>query len=181
MLPRQEGMRPMSESGSENGKSLSDTKPDKWFDRIYAEQDFARNIAIGAGAGAGLLMFLYWQHWLPTVLAIAMTFSIVKLLADPWKEARERKHKRRQLRELFNNLGHEEWDVVKAFVLHGGSVMTWGECNASERVSRAGIESLLNRGLIEMSTTADATTETFVLDTGLFDYAREVMFEDLFE
>ena len=76
----------MSESGSENGKSLSDTKPDKWFDRIYAEQDFARNIAIGAGAGAGLLMFLYWQHWLPTVLAIAMTFSMLNSWPIPGKK-----------------------------------------------------------------------------------------------
>ena len=161
----------MSESGSENGKPLSDMKPDKWFDRIYAEQDLARNIAIGAGTGAGLLMFFYWQHWLPTVLAAAMTFSIVKLLAGPWKEARDRKRKKRQLQELFNKLGHEEWAVVKAFALHGGSVMTWGECNTSDRISRAGIESLLNRGLIEMSMTADGMTETFVLDTDLFDYA----------
>ncbi len=169
----------MLESGSENGEPLIDAKADKWFDRIYNEEDSARNLAIGAGAGAGL--YLAWDHWTAPFFAAAMAFSIVKLLVGPWKEARERKRMKRHLKELFDNLGHEERGVVESFAMHGGSVMTWGECDHYKRVSRAGIESLINRGLIQMSMTADGMTETFVLDAQLFDYAREDVINHLFD
>ena len=169
----------MTESGSENGEPLIDARTDKWFDRIYNEEDFARNLAIGAGAGAGL--YLAWDHWTAPFFAAAMAFSIVKLLVGPWKESRERKRMKRHLKELFDNLGHEERGVVESFAVHGGSVMTWGECDHYKRVSRAGIESLINRGLIQMSMTADGMTETFVLDAQLFDYAREDVINHLFD
>ena len=156
---------------SENGDLLTAAKTDKWFDRIYNEEDFARNLAIGAGAGAGL--YLAWDHWTAPFFAAAMAFSIVKLLVGPWKEARDRKRMKRHLKELLDNLGHEERGVVDSFVIHGGSVMTLGECDDYKRVSRAGIESLINRGLIQMGMTAEGTMETFVLDAQLFDYAGE--------
>ncbi|MYN64634.1 MAG: hypothetical protein F4X11_06350 [Acidobacteria bacterium] len=162
-----------------NPKSLTDANPDKWFDRIYNEEDFARNIAIGAGAGAGL--YFAWDQPTAPFFAAAMAFSLTKLLASPWKRARERKRRKRQIQESLANLGHEEWAVVQAFVSHGGSVMTWGECNRHERVSRAGVESLINRGLIQMSVTADGMTETFVLDARLFDHAREDFVDRLFD
>ena len=37
------------------------------------------------------------------------------------------------------------------------------------------IESLINRDLMHASVTADGMTETFVLDTQLFDYAQTVL------
>lgn len=169
----------MSESGSENERPPSDVKPDNWFHLIYNEEDFARNIAIGAGACAGL--YLAWDQPTAPFFAAAMAFSLTKLLASPWKRARETKRRRRRIQDTLANLGHEESAVLQAFVVHGGSVMTWGECNRYERVSRAGIESLINRGFIHMSVTADAATETFVLDAKLFDYAREDFINRLFE
>ena len=50
--------------------------------------------------------------------------------------------------------------------------MTWSECNHSGHISVAGIESLLNRGLVHMTMTADLASEAFALDTQLFDYAQ---------
>ena len=161
----------MTESGTKSAKPFSAVKPDKWFDLIYNEEDFARNIAIGAGAGAGL--YFAWDQATAPFFAAAMAFSLAKLLASPWKRLRDNKRRKRQIRASLATLGHEEWAVVRAFVSHGGSVMTWGECNRHEQVSRAGIGSLIDRGLIQMSVTADAMTETFVLDSKLFDYAQE--------
>ena len=132
----------MSESGSENEKPPSDVKPDKWFDLIYNEEDFARNIAIGAGASAGL--YLAWDHWTAALFAAAMAFSIVKLVAGPWKEARERKREKRRIRELFDTLGHEERSVVEGFVLHGGSVILWRDLDRSSKFSD-GVRSLSGR------------------------------------
>lgn len=65
--------------------------------------------------------------------------------------------------------------MVQAFVRHGGVAITWQECNRSEQFSAAGIESLSNRGMLHPSVTQDGMTETFVLDTELFDYARRAL------
>ena len=80
-----------------------------------------------------------------------------------------------ELKDLFDQLGWEERAVIQAFVWHGGSVITWGECNRSPQLSTAGIESLINRNLVHTSVTADGMTETFALDTQLFDYAQKVL------
>ena len=64
---------------SENGDRLTDAKPDKWFDRLYTEKDSGTNIAIAAGAGAGLIMYLSWDDWTVALFGAAMVFPIVKV------------------------------------------------------------------------------------------------------
>ena len=168
----------MSESGGENPKPLTDAKTDKWFGRIYNEEDFARNSAIFAGGGAGL--YLAWDQWPAPFFGAAMVFSIVKLLAVPWKEARERKRQKRRLKELFDTLGHEERSVVEGFVSHGGSVIRWRDLDKSPKFSDAGIDSLMSRELVSAGLTVDGR-ETFVLDTQLYDYAKEDLVNQLFD
>ena len=168
----------MSKTGSENSKPLTDATTPKWFDLIYKEEDFARNVAIGVGAAAGLP--LAWDQPTAPFFAAAMAFSIVKLLAGPWKEARERKREKRRLKELFDTLGHEERSVVEGFVSHGGSVILWGDLDKSSKFSDAGIDSLMNRQLVSAGLTVDGR-QTFVLDAPLYDYAKEDFLNRLFE
>ncbi len=90
-------------------------------------------------------MYLYGDD-LPVAGFVAMiTFPIVKVLASAahsyWNRSRERSRTKRELKELFDKLGHEERAVVQGFVSHGGSVITWSETNLAP-FSRAGIESL---------------------------------------
>lgn len=58
--------------------------------------------------------------------------------------------------------------VVGAFVLAGGCVLTWGQMNKAAVATNA-VESLLARGLLGTSVMADGFGETFVLDPDLFD------------
>ena len=162
---------------------MSDMKLDKWIERIYGETDFGANIAIGAAGGAGLAMYLYGQDVAVAGFVAIIAFPTVKVLASAahsnWNESREQRRTRHQLEKLFDNLGREEKAVVQAFVWHGGSVIRWAECNRSQHFSSAGIESLMNRGLVREAVTADGMKETFVLDTELFDYAQEVLSQGL--
>lgn len=152
---------------------------DRWIERIYSERDIGRGIATAFAGAAGLPTYLYWDDWVIAAFAAIIAFPIGRIGASAVHsviaQSRERKHDIERLRETLKNLGTEEKSVVQGFVWHGGSVMTWREFNKLPYMSAAGIESLLNRDLASMSVTADGMTETFLLDTQLFDYAQTVL------
>ena len=151
----------------------------RWAERIYRESDFGRGIATTVTGVAGLVTYLYWNDFVLAAFAAIIIFPAARISADAihsqfsrWRERRER---RGQTVELFEKLSWEERNVVEGFVWIGGSVVTWGESNRLDHFSVAGIESLINRDLLHRSVTADGMTETFVLDTLLFDYAMKVL------
>ena len=151
----------------------------RWLERVYSENDTGRVVATSLAGATGLTTYLYWDDWVVAGFSAIITFPIVRLSASAlhsrWNRLRERDRSRGQLKDLLDSLGFEEKAVVQAFVWHGGSVITWGQCNQSPHFSAAGIESLINRDLMHASVTADGMTETFVLDTQLFDYAQTVL------
>ena len=91
-----------------------------------------------------------------------------KLNFDKHKRKSERKTSEENAVYLFEKLSAEELEVVKAFVDVGGSVLTWGQVNRLPLQSAA-IESMIQRELIWSSVMADGMTETFALDTSIFD------------
>ena len=152
---------------------------DRWAERIYSESDFGRNVAITVAGTAGLATYFYWNDLVVSAFVTIIVFPVSKTLASALHSnlvrSRERRHSKKPIKVLFDNLGKEERDVVQAFVWHGGVSIMWGEVNRSPHFSNTGIDSLVNRGLVQLSTTADWTTETFVLDDQLFEYAQSVL------
>ena len=148
-------------------------------ERVYNESDPGRGIATSAAGTTGLTTYLYWEDWVVAGFVTIIVFPIGRILASAihshWNQSRERNRSMDQLKDVFDKFGSEERAVIQAFVWHGGSVITWGECNQSPHFSAAGIESLMNRNLMRTSMTADGMTETFVLDTQLFDYAQKAL------
>ena len=151
----------------------------RWLDRVYAENDFERNLATSVAGFVGLLTYLQLEDGVTAVFAAVIAFPLVKIVSGSirtrWNRSQERRRTRDEMKELFDSLGSEERIVVQAFVRHGGVAITWQECNRSEQFSAAGIESLSNRGMLHPSVTQDGMRETFVLDTELFDYARRAL------
>ena len=151
----------------------------RWVDRIYRESDIGRGIATSVAGAAGLATYLRWADWVIAFFVAIIVFPIARILASTfhshWRLSRKRTYSRDQVKKFFEKLGSEERTVVEAFVYHGGSVVTWDECNRSQHFSAAGIESLISRGLIHVTVTADGMTEAFALDTKLFDYAQTVV------
>ncbi|MYC67249.1 MAG: hypothetical protein F4X12_13040 [Acidobacteriia bacterium] len=148
--------------------------------RIWRDDDFGRAIATAVGLAGGLIA---WRSQGSLGLAIVVTiivFSIAKISAraiqSPWNQRRERRHKRDQLKRLFENLAREERTVVKGFVCHGGSVVTSNEVSCSKLFPGVGIRSLINRDILQVSYVGeDPDACLYALDTELFDYAQTVL------
>ena len=151
----------------------------RWIELIYNEKDIGRGVATTAAGVAGLFIYLYWSDWAVAVFGAIIIFPVTNIVATSihshWVRSRQRIYSKEQMAELFENLGSEEQAVVQAFARHGGSVVTWREVNKSPHFSPPGIESLVHRGLVQPTVTADGMTEAFALDTELFDYAQAAL------
>lgn len=159
--------------------SVSDMKISRWVERIYEENDVGRGIGTTVAGAAGLAAYLHWADWVVAAFVAIIVFPVSRILASAvesyWRHSRKRTYDKDRVKDLFDSLGSQEKAVVQAFVWHGGSVITWKECNESPHFSAAGIESLISRDMMHASMTADGMRETFVLDAQLFDYAQTVL------
>ena len=150
---------------------------DRWVERIYNESDPGRGVATTVAGATATAIYLYWNDWAVAGLVGVTVFPIAKIAASAfhsnWTRSRKRSGDQAEMEELLDSLGFEEKRAVRAFVWHGASVMTWGDCNAWD-LSRSAIDSLIQRGVASVTPTADGMEEAIVLDTGLFDYAESI-------
>lgn len=106
-----------------------------------------------------------------------IVFPVVRIVAASYhQKIRASAEKAQSIRtavELYKQLSADEQSVVSAFVNAGGCVMTWGQVNKCE-LPNAAVESLVQRGLLGTSMTADGMRETFVLDSALFDVGQRM-------
>ena len=105
----------------------------RWLDRVYAENDFERNLATSVAGFVGLLTYLKLEDGVTAVFAAVIAFPLVKIVSGSirtrWNRSQERRRTRDEIKRLFDSLGSEERIVVQAFVRQGGVVITWQECN----------------------------------------------------
>ncbi|MBI4807373.1 MAG: hypothetical protein HY799_00260 [Nitrosomonadales bacterium] len=148
---------------------------DKWAERVYAETDFGRSVAISIAGLLGLGIYLYWGDWVIAAFCSIIFFPIVRLVASAlhskFAESTELKAKRKRAEDLYARLSQDEKEVVSAFVMAGGCVLTWGQVN-NLSIPSAGVESLIQREILWTSMTADGMRETFVLDSDVFDIGQ---------
>ena len=148
----------------------------KWADRVYAENDFGRSISTSISGIVGLITYLLTEDWVLTTLSLIIAFPIFRIISSDLHEKYQRKKHRNiakeELEQIYNRLSNEEKDVVRAFIKAGGCVLTWRQMN-SEELTSAGVESLVQRELLGTSFTADGMTETFILDSDIFDIDYE--------
>lgn len=149
---------------------------DKWADRVYGETDFGRSIATTVAGIVGLCSYLYFQDWVISAFSAIIAFPVTRLISTGLHEKVNRKAKRIELQEeaeyIYGNLSDQEKGVIKVFVDAGGSVLTWGQVNRIG-VNGPAIESLIQREIIWTSVTADGMTETFALNSEVFDAAQK--------
>lgn len=147
----------------------------KWAERVYGETDFGRSVATSVSGIAGLLVYLVFSDWVIAAFSSIITFPIVRLISTGLYERATRRVKGRLAREeaerAYDQLSDDEKQVVLAFVEAGGCVLTWGQVNEL-LVSKASVESLIQRELLWTSVTVDGR-ETFVLDPAIFDVGQD--------
>lgn len=148
---------------------------DKWAERVYTETDFGRSIATSVAGIIGLTIYLAFADWVIAAFSSIISFPVVRLIATEFHKKATDRAKRRveqeEVKRIYARLSDDEKQVVDAFVLAGGAVLTWGRIN-NMNLPAAGVESLIQRGVLWPSTTADGLTETLALDIALFDVGQ---------
>lgn len=146
----------------------------KIIDRIYTETDFGRSVATSFSGVIGLVVYLVFRDWVIASFSAIITFPIARLFATWGYNSIHNTAEHQKVVDLaaetFSRLSDEELEVISAFVTAGGCVLSWSQINRLDLAGPA-IESLIHRGVLSTSMTADAMHETFVLDTALFDMA----------
>ena len=149
---------------------------DKWAEKIYSETDFGKSIATSIAGAVGLGVYLYTDDWIVSVFTIMITFPIFKILSTlihrKIASQAARLSKKEESQILYDGLSSKELDVIDAFIQSGGTVLTFSYVN-SLPISSSAIETLIQRGVVWTSMTADGMTETFALDTAIFDIANK--------
>jgi len=149
---------------------------DKWVERIYTETDLGRSVATSSAGLLGLLLYLRTSDIAIAAFSALIVFPVVRVLVSSVHRRSERlaklKGQEHGIQRLYDRLSAQEKEVISAFVGAGGSVMTWGQTNKSD-IQFSAIESLMQRGLLHTSVSADGLTETFVMDQDLFDIGQK--------
>jgi hypothetical protein len=147
---------------------------DKWVERVYTETDFGRSVAMFVSGVVGLCVYLTTNDVVIAVFSVIITFPISRLLSTTLHEKFVRKKKRRlkveEAEQTYKQLSEDEKAVIQAFVQSGSCVLTWSQTNRLP-ILLNGIESLIQRGAMWSSVTADGMRETFNLDISLFNVA----------
>ncbi|MGL5418739.1 MAG: hypothetical protein ACRDA9_04735 [Plesiomonas shigelloides] len=145
---------------------------EKWAEKIYDETDFGKSISVSISGAIGLSVYFWLSDWVVAAFSTIIVFPLFRILTGSLhaRYVRHSSHQRviDEANIIYNKLCDDELDVVKEFVLAGGCVLTWSQVNRLP-ISSASIETLLQRGVLHSSVMADGMTESFVLDTNIFD------------
>lgn len=150
---------------------------DKWVERIYTEEDFGRGVATSLSGTIGLAVYLLTDDAIVAIFATLIMFPLTRITAAALHrrgaEQAAASDKAKQFEDVYGRLSDEERRVIAGYIEAGGTVMTWGQVNRSD-LSRAAIETLIQRELMWSTVTADGMTEAFAISTDIFDVARNI-------
>lgn len=146
--------------------------------KIYDETDFGRSVATAIAGIAGLATYLWKRDAVIAAFAAVIVFPVVRLgshsLRAAWVARAAKRTKEAQSLELLEKLSAQEKDILRFFVAAGGACVSWGYVNSSKLpFPRPALNSLMARGLVTTSVMEDGMTESFVLDTEMFDAAQK--------
>lgn len=146
--------------------------------KIYGETDFARSLATAFAGVVGLSIYLWKRDAVIAAFSAVIVFPIVRLgshsLRAAWLARGAKRTKEAQSLELLEKLSVQEKDILRFFVAAGGACVSWGYVNSSKLpFPRPALNSLMARGVVHTSVMEDGMTESFVLDTEMFDIAQK--------
>lgn len=148
----------------------------KWGDLIeqmYNEQDLSRSVATTAAGTVGLAAYLLVSDAVVALFSAVIVFPLVRLaaysLGTRWAKWGE-------MRDQFAKFSPQERQILEFFVHAGGACVSWGYVNRSALpFPRPALNSLIQRGIVCTSVMEDGMTESFMLDTDVFDMAQKMV------
>lgn len=168
---------------------MDGTKLLHWFlGRMWDEENRGKLIAISVALTAGLIAVLHFGDWdsfsiwsalILGCVVVIIVFPVATIVATAlhasWKQSRGRRRSRDKMKKLFENLGGEEEAAIQQCVFRGTSVIRLVEINNSQDLTYEGFESLINRDLAQLTSTALGVKDAYALDTELFNYAQTAL------
>ena len=167
---------------------MDGTKLLRWFlGRMWEEENRGKLIAISVALTAGLIAVLHFGDWgslsvwgalIVGCVVVVIVFPVATIVATAlhavWEQSRERRRSKDRMKRLFENLAGEERAVIQQCVLRGTSVIRIVEIDNSRALTYEGFESLINRDLARLTSTALGVDDAYALDSELFSYAQAV-------
>ena len=161
----------------------------RWFlGRMWDEENSGTLIAISVALAVGLVAGLHFGDWdrfpiwaasIVGCIVVIIVFLIAKILATAtharWDRWRDCRRSRDKMKRLLESLGGEEKAAIQECVFRGTSVVRLVEIEHSRELTYAGFESLINRDLARLTSTALGAEDAYALDTELFDYTQTVL------
>jgi hypothetical protein len=152
-------------------------KLEELFRTVYSENDFSRSIATAMAGTAGLATYLSIGDVVISVFSAIIVFPFIRIIAGVfhknWTSQNSKREREKELREKIDSFSDEEKKILRFFVIAGGACVSWGYVNRSGLpFPRPALNSLMARGVVYASTMEDCMTESFVLDTEIFDAAQ---------
>lgn len=149
----------------------------KWVELIYNEDNFARSVATTITGIIGLIIYLIFFDWVIAFISLIISFPLMRLIASYFHNKIEKEAKNREMKaefeDIYNQLSKSEKEVIQGFLSADSCVLLFKQANTME-LPYGGIESLIQRDMLRTSMTADGIRETFVLDSLIFDTARNL-------
>ncbi len=153
---------------------------DKWADRVYAEEDFGKNISITCSGLVGLCVYLYSNDWKLSGFLTIIAFPLFRIIASVVYARHEiQKEKERAFlasEESLNavkNYTAKERLVLKAFVDAGGATVTFSQIELNQtHLPEPGVNSLVQRGVLHKVLTADGMSKGLSINIEIFEAAR---------
>lgn len=141
----------------------------KLIDRIYTENDLARNISISLSGVIALFVYLHKQDAVLSLLSLVIAFPVLRVLSgfviDPIRKKKIERQLSKNERKAFEELTYLEREVVGEFVSEGTSVLT-SQLADQAQLDEAAVLSLINRGVIK-----DRGSVGLVMDHAFFSDA----------
>ena len=151
---------------------------DRLLEKVYGEVDFGRSVATALAGCAGLATYLIGRDPVVAVFTAVIVFPAVRIAASA---AHQRSSlRRREIADREARVGRiekyseDEKTVLRAFVKEGGTLLPCSRINRMA-LPQSGVESLVNRGDLRTTMTADCMSEAMAMEPELFELARELL------
>jgi hypothetical protein len=155
---------------------------DKWADRVYAEEDFGKNIAISFSGLIGLIIYLIKSDFALAAFIAIIIFPLVKMLSRhiERKYAKNKKqsdveNKKKEIVEIVKNLTDRERRVIHEFVKYKSAVISSNHLAMNSiHMPDGATKSLKERGYLSIDSYGTPDEFDLILDLDIFEAGRMV-------
>ena len=156
-------------------------KLDELLKLIYSDKDVSRIVSTFIAAVTVLFTYtMLTQDWIIIGTVGVIGFTLSRMVSiyfyARWSKLSQHKSNALKQQEIFESLSEKEKNILEFFRSHGSLTATYKDLDETGYdVTRAGVNSLIQRGFITDGLMEDHVTKCFVIDEDIFKMANELL------